>query len=70
MPGGVTPPLTSQIGIGGLLEVVGGIAIDKAGPFQGVWECRPAGSRAQAVTIFVVRNGSDSKPLLFEKENQ
>ena len=27
MPGGGTPPLTSQIGIGGLLEVVGGIAI-------------------------------------------
>ena len=27
MPSGGTPPLTSQIGIGGLLEVVGGIAI-------------------------------------------
>lgn len=27
MPGGGTPPLWSQIGIGGVLEVVGGIAI-------------------------------------------
>ena len=27
MPGGGTPPLMSQIGIGGLLEVAGGIAI-------------------------------------------
>jgi putative oxidoreductase len=27
MPGGATPPLMSQIGIGGLLELVGGIAI-------------------------------------------
>ena len=27
MPGGGRPPLMSQIGIGGLLEIVGGIAI-------------------------------------------
>ena len=27
MPGGGTPPLMSQIGIGGLLEVAGGVAI-------------------------------------------
>jgi uncharacterized membrane protein YphA (DoxX/SURF4 family) len=27
MPGGGTPPVMSQIGIGGLLEVAGGIAI-------------------------------------------